>query len=64
MEAHTPRPDNSWDDLEQTIRKEYPGLSGKALEDEIAKDAELLKRLQQKTGKTRKEIFDWLSIMG
>jgi hypothetical protein len=55
---------NSWDQWKHEKRKEYPGITDEELLDELKKDEELLLRLQKKTGKTKKEIFNWLHLMG
>ena len=64
METQKPDIENNWERWKQNIQREYPQLTDADLMYEINKDEELLLRLQQKTGKTRKEIFDWLKIMG
>ena len=53
-----------WEATSARLLKEYPQLTGEDLAYEIGKEGELLKRLEEKTGKTEKDIKDWLRIMG
>jgi hypothetical protein len=53
-----------WPEWKEKLKKEYPHLTEEDLRYEIGKDAELLKRLQEKMGKTDKEITNWLHLMG
>lgn len=53
-----------WPELKQRVKAEYPDIDENDLDYELGKELELLKRLQEKTGKTREEIFNWLHIMG
>ena len=50
--------------LKEKLQLEYPHLSKEDLILEIGEEGELLKRLQEKLGKNKKEIDDWLKIMG
>ena len=53
-----------WPEMREQIKKEYPEIEDVDLLYEIEKEVELLERLQEKTGKTREEIYNWLHIMG
>lgn len=53
-----------WPALKEKLKSEYPFLTNEDLAYEIGQEGELLKRLQGKLGKNKKEIFDWLKIMG
>jgi len=53
-----------WPELKQQVKAEYPDIEEQDLDYELGRELELLKRLQEKTGKTREEIFNWLHIMG
>ena len=53
-----------WPALKEKLKAEYPSLTEEELTYEIGKEGELLKRLQEKLGKNKKEIDNWLSIMG
>ncbi len=47
------------DEKKETFRKSLDGLL-----DEVEKEEELLKALQEKFSKQKKEIRKWLSLMG
>jgi len=64
MDTQKPDIKNNWDRWKKVVKEEYPFLTDEDLLYEINKDEELLRRLQEKTGKTRKQIFDWLKILG
>lgn len=53
-----------WPVLKDKIKELHPDLDDNDLHYEFGKESELLLRLQEKLGKTNKEIKDWLSIMG
>jgi len=53
-----------WPELKTKIKQQYPDMTEEELLYEIGKEEELLKRLQDRLGKNRKEIFNWLSLMG
>lgn len=53
-----------WPELRKQVKQEYPDIDDRDLDCELGEELELLKRLQEKTGKTREEIFKWLHIMG
>lgn len=55
---------SNWEQTKLKLQKEYPHLTEDDLCYEIGKEEELLKRLQEKLGKTKKEIRNWLSVMG
>ena len=54
----------NWPDIKTRIQEQYPHLTEKDLLYEIGREADLLLRLQEKLGKTDKEIREWLSLMG
>ena len=56
--------EKKWPELKQKILQLHPEFTREELALEIGKEAELLKRLQKKLGKTDSEIRNWLSIMG
>jgi hypothetical protein len=64
MDTQKPDIKNNWDRWSKIVKREYPQLTDEDLMYEINKDEELLLRLQEKTGKTRKQIFDWLKFLG
>ncbi len=53
-----------WPLLKSKILDRYPQLTSEDLVHEIGKEGELLKRLQEKLGKNKKEIDNWLSLLG
>lgn len=53
-----------WEQSKQKIREQYPHVRDEDLHLEPGKEEELLERLQEKLGKTKKEIRNWLHIMG
>jgi len=55
---------NNWEQTKAQLKKDFPELTEQDLELEIDKEAELLKKLQDKLQKKKKEIRKWLSLMG
>ena len=53
-----------WPALREQLLKDHPNLTAEDLYYEIGKEEELLIRLQEKLNKTKKEIRNWLHIMG
>ncbi|XZF15934.1 hypothetical protein ACTHGU_07340 [Chitinophagaceae bacterium MMS25-I14] len=53
-----------WEKNKHKILHDYPQLTDKDLTGDTGKAEELLERLQILTGKTKKEIYDWLDMMG
>lgn len=53
-----------WPTVKEQIKKEQPDIPNEDLEYTIGEEVALVKRLQDRTGKTREEIFNWLHIMG
>ena len=56
--------EQKWPELKSRIKKEYPMIADELLVHEIGKEGELLERLQKVLGKNKKEMDNWLSIMG
>jgi uncharacterized protein YjbJ (UPF0337 family) len=50
----------SWNEVKGKIKQEYADLTDDDLKYEEGKDDELVGRLQQKVGKTKDEIIDWI----
>ena len=50
----------SWNILKGEVKQAYGDLTDDDLRYEEGKDDELYGRLQQKTGKTREGVIDWL----
>lgn len=53
-----------WPEMKELIKKEHPHIEEHDLQYEFGKEIELLEKLQERTGKTKAEIFKWLHIMG
>jgi uncharacterized protein YjbJ (UPF0337 family) len=49
-----------WNEIKGKVKQAYGDLTDDDLTHEDGKDDELYGRLQQKTGKTRDEVIDWL----
>ena len=60
METWKLKMNGSWNELKGKAKKEYADLTDDDLMYEEGKDDELLGRLQQKIGKTKQEIKDWI----
>lgn len=54
----------NWEQAKKQLKEQYPHVNIDDLEYELGKEEELLEKLQMKLGKTKKEIRDWLRIMG
>ncbi len=53
-----------WNEWKGKIKQNYAGFTEDDLTYEEGKDDELLGRLQQKLGKTRDQVIDWLKSLG
>ncbi len=54
----------AWEKGKDAFRTAHPQLQDDDMLYELGKEEELLERLEKKTGKTKKEITNWLHIMG
>ena len=52
-----------WNELKGKVKQASADLTDDDLRYEEGKDDELLGRLQQKLGKTREEVIDWLKSL-
>jgi uncharacterized protein YjbJ (UPF0337 family) len=52
-----------WNELKGKVKKAHAGLTDDDLRYEEGKDDELYGRLQQKLGKTRTEVIEWLKSL-
>ena len=52
-----------WNELKGKAKQQYADLTNDDLLYEEGKEDELIGRLQQKTGKARDEIVDWLNSL-
>jgi len=53
-----------WNELKGKIKQQYAEWTDDDLAYEDGKDDELLGKLQQKLGKSREEVVDWLNKLG
>lgn len=53
-----------WNEWKGKIKQNYADFTEDDLKYEEGKDDELLGRLQQKLGKTRDQVIDWLKSLG
>ncbi len=53
----------SWNKLKGKVKQAYGDLTDDDLIYEEGKEDELYGRLQQKTGKTREDVIDWLKSL-
>ncbi|MCB0699076.1 MAG: general stress protein CsbD [Chitinophagales bacterium] len=53
-----------WPEMKELIKTAHPNVKEEDLQVEFGKEVELLEKLQMKLGKTKAEIYEWLSIMG
>jgi uncharacterized protein YjbJ (UPF0337 family) len=49
-----------WNEVKGKIKQEYADLTDDDLKYEEGKDDELVGRLQQKIGKTKEQVIDWI----
>lgn len=54
----------NWPQTKAQLKKEHPELTDEDLHYDPGKEEELLLRLQTKLNKTKKEIRNWLHILG
>jgi len=53
-----------WNEMKGKAKQSYADLTDDDLKYEEGKDDELVGRLQQKLGKTREDVIDWLKSLG
>jgi uncharacterized protein YjbJ (UPF0337 family) len=53
----------TWNELKGKVKQAYGDFTDDDLQYEDGKDDELYGRLQQKTGKTREQVVDWLKSL-
>lgn len=53
-----------WNELKGKAKQEFANLTDDDLMYEDGKEDELIGRLQQKLGKTKEEVADWLKGLG
>jgi uncharacterized protein YjbJ (UPF0337 family) len=53
----------AWNEVKGKIKQEYADLTDDDLKYEEGKDDELVGRLQQKTGKAKDAVIDWIQSL-
>ncbi|MGN6617905.1 MAG: CsbD family protein [Ilyomonas sp.] len=53
-----------WNEIKGKIKQSYADLTDDDLKYEEGKDDEFIGRLQQKTGKTKDELVNWIRSLG
>lgn len=64
MSAFSDRVKGNWNQLKGKIKQEYAEVTEDDLMYEEGKEDEMLGRLQEKTGKTKQEVKDWIDGLG
>ena len=60
MESWKLKLKGNWDEVKGKAKQEYADLTDDDLLYEDGKDDELIGRLQQKIGKTKEQVIDWI----
>jgi uncharacterized protein YjbJ (UPF0337 family) len=60
MESWKLKMNGNWNDLKGKVKKQYASLTDDDLLYEEGKDDELVGRIQQKIGKTKDEVIQWI----
>lgn len=60
MSAIADKIKGNWNQLKGKLKQEYAGLTDDDLSYEEGKEDELIGRLQEKTGKTKQEVKNWI----
>lgn len=63
MSAFADRIRGNWNELKGKIKEEYGELTDNDLAYQEGQEDQLLGRLQQKTGKTKQEIKNWIDSL-
>lgn len=53
-----------WNVIKGKVKQQYADLTDDDLKYEEGKEDEMLGRLQEKTGKTKEEVSEWLKSLG
>ena len=53
-----------WNELKGKVKQEYAELTDDDLTYQDGQEDELIGRIQQKIGKTKEEVADWLKSLG
>ena len=63
MSGFTDRVKGNWNELKGKIKQEYAELTEDDLTYEEGKEDEMLGRLQNKIGKSKQEVKDWIDSL-
>lgn len=63
MSAFTDRLKGNWNELKGKIKEEYAELTDDELTYQEGQEDQLLGRLQQKTGKTKQQVKEWIDSL-
>jgi len=63
MSAFADRIKGNWYELKGKIKQEYADLTEDDLQYQEGKEDEMLGRLQQKMGKSKQEVKDWIDSL-
>lgn len=63
MSAITDKIKGNWNQLKGKAKQEYADLTDDDVRYEEGKEDELIGRLQEKTGKTKQEVKDWIDSL-
>ena len=63
MESWKLKLNGTWNEITGKIKQQYANLTDDDLKFEEGKDEEMLGKIQQKTGKAKQEIKDWIESL-
>lgn len=63
MSAFTDRLKGNWNELKGKIKEEYAELTDDELTYQEGQEDQLLGKLQQKTGKTKQQVKEWIDSL-
>jgi len=64
MSAFSDKVSGNWKEIKGKMKQEYATLTDNDLMYEKGKEDEMLGRLQQKLGKSKQEVKDWINSIG
>ena len=63
MESWKLKFNGTWNEVKGKIKQQYANLTEDDLKFEEGKDEEMLGKIQQKTGKAKQDIKDWIESL-
>ena len=63
MSAFTDRLKGNWNELKGKIKEEYAELTDDELTYQEGQEDQLLGKIQQKTGKTKQQVKEWIDSL-